>query len=109
MRKVTAITVSVAAAAALLAVGAAETANAHSGTAGQVGYIKQPTTSYQYPTNQSSPVKFGLKPGQQVDVVCFTEGQELNGNHYWFRIVDNNTPSFVHRDAISPGYGMPHC
>ena len=108
MRKVTAITLSVAAT-ALLAVGVAHTANAQSSSADHVGYIKQPTTSYQYPTNQSSPVKFGLKPGQQVDVVCFTEGQELNGNHYWFRIVDSGTPSFVHRDAISPGYGMPHC
>jgi hypothetical protein len=108
MRKVTAITLSVAAA-ALLAVGAAHTANAQSAPAGHVGYIKQPTTSYQYPTNQSSPVKFGLTPGQQVDVVCFTEGQELNGNYYWFRIVESGTPSFVHRDAIAPGHGMPHC
>ena len=108
MRKFTAVTVSVAAA-ALLAVGAAHTANAQSSSADHVGYIKQPTTSYQYPTNQSSPVKFGLKPGQQVDVVCFTEGQELNGNYYWFRIVDSGTPSFVHRDAIAPGDGMPHC
>jgi hypothetical protein len=108
MRKVTAITLS-AAAAALLAVGAAETANAHSSAGQHIGYITQPTTSYQYPTNQSSPVEFGLKPGQQVDVVCFTEGQVLNGNHYWFRIVERGTPSFVHRDAISAGYGMPHC
>jgi hypothetical protein len=108
MRKLTAITLSVAAA-ALLAVGAAETANAHSAVAGHIGYITQPTTSYQYPTNQSPPVDFSLKPGQQVDVVCFTEGQVLNGNHYWFRIFENGTPSFVHRDAISAGYGMPHC
>lgn len=44
-----------------------------------------------------------------MDVVWVTEGQVLNGNHYWFRIFGNGTPSFVHRDAISAGYGMPHC
>ena len=44
MRKVTAITLSVAAA-ALLAVGAAETANAHSSAGQHIGYITQPTTS----------------------------------------------------------------
>jgi hypothetical protein len=108
MRKLTAITLSVAAA-AVLGVSAAHSANAHSSAGQHIGYITQPTTSYQYPTNQSPPVEFGLKPGQQVDVVCFTEGQTLNGNYYWFRIVESGTPSFVHRDAISAGYGMPHC
>ena len=41
--------------------------------------------------------------------ICFTEGQTLTGSSYWFRIGQDGNLGFVHRDAISPGVGMPHC
>ena len=41
-----------------------------------IGRLKHATTSYQEPTKQSVPVHFNLKPGQQISIVCFTEGEE---------------------------------
>ncbi len=94
--------------AALTAVVAATPANASSAPE-HIGYIKTPATSYVSPSNQTSPVHFGLQPGQKVNVICFTEGQTLNGNSYWFRIGQAGNLGFVHRDVIAPGVGMPHC
>ena len=74
-----------------------------------IGYIKTAATSYAGPSNQTTPVHFGLQAGQKVNIVCFTEGQSLNGNSYWFRIGQAGNLGFVHRDAIAPGVGMPHC
>ena len=94
--------------AALSAVIFATPANASSAPQ-HLGYIKTPATSYTGPSNQTTPVHFGLQPGQQVNIICFTEGQTLTGSSYWFRIGQDGNLGFVHRDAISPGMGMPHC
>ena len=58
---------------------AANTANADSAPGEQIGYLKRATTSYQEPLNTSIPVHFGLKQDQKVLVVCFQEGQQING------------------------------
>ena len=94
--------------AAVTAVVAATPANATSAPE-HIGYIKTAATSYAGPSNQTTPVHFGLQAGQKVNIVCFTEGQSLNGNAYWFRIGQAGNLGFVHRDAIAPGVGMPHC
>jgi hypothetical protein len=70
--------------------------------------ITRSTTSYSSPSNQSAP-GLPLTAGTLVDTVCFTEGQTLNGNHYWFRIQLDGTSSYVHRDAITPPTGLRHC
>jgi hypothetical protein len=99
-------------------VGLAGTAAADTGStaaeAGQRAYITQGTTGYQHADNRSAPMFTNLKPGQEVTALCFTEGQQLNGNHYWFRISmtpePNGNTAFVHRDAISVNGGdVRHC
>ncbi|MCE3554719.1 hypothetical protein LWC33_25085 [Pseudonocardia sp. RS11V-5] len=84
--------------------------------AGHPAYIKAPTTAYQNSNNQSGAVFTNLKPNQQVTALCFTEGQEIDGNHNWFRISLTPDPQgktgFVHRDAISVDASpdeMKHC
>jgi hypothetical protein len=72
------------------------------------GVITQPTTSYSSPSNQSSAVK-SLSPGTQVQAVCFTEGQTLHDNHYWFRVIDDGSSGYVHRSAISVTPDLKHC
>jgi hypothetical protein len=94
--------------AAVTAVVASTPANAASAPE-HIGYIKTAATSYVGPSNQTTPVHVGLQAGQQVNIICFTEGQSLNGNSYWFRIGQAGNLGFVHRDAIAPGVGMPHC
>ena len=94
---------------AAMTIATATSANAHSTTQEHVGFIKKATTSYSSPTNQSTPVHFGLKAGERVLVRCFTEGQEQQGNHYWFRIGKDGNLGFVPRDAIAPGTDVPHC
>jgi hypothetical protein len=49
--------------------------------------------------------------GEQVEALCFTEGQVVDGNPIWFRIEQNGEyRGFVHRDALG---GVPtdlrHC
>ena len=63
------------------------------------GVIKLPTTSYTSPSNQSLRVH-PLEAGTQVQTLCFTEGQTLSSNFYWFRILPGSDLGFVHRDAI---------
>jgi hypothetical protein len=112
MRKPTLVLVSVAVALVALApVGfaAASSATAQSAAQDQVIYIKRATTSYSSPTNQSPPVHYGLRAGEAVTVRCFTEGQELLGNHYWLKIGKDGRLGFVHRDAVAPGGNIPHC
>ncbi|WP_181780995.1 hypothetical protein [Pseudonocardia pini] len=92
---------------------------AGSASAAPVGfeaYIKAPTTAYQTSNNGSGAVFTNLRPNQQVTALCFTEGQEINGNHNWFRISLTPDPQgqtgFVHRDAISveaTPQEMKHC
>jgi hypothetical protein len=72
------------------------------------GTIKIPTTSYTSPTNQSLPVH-ALSPNTPVQIKCFTEGQTLHNNFYWFRILHNGDLGFVHRDAIAAPRDIPHC
>jgi hypothetical protein len=81
---------------------------------GHTAYITKPTTAYQHADNRSAPFFTNLTPGQEVTALCFTEGQQLNGNPYWFRISTtpepNGNTAFVHRDAISVNGGdVRHC
>jgi hypothetical protein len=94
---------------AVLGVAAASGATAHSSAQDHVIYIKRATTSYSSPSNQSVPVHYGLKAGETVAVRCFTEGQELLGNHYWLKIGKDGQLGFVHRDTVAPGGNIPHC
>lgn len=94
---------------AALGVAAASSATAHSSAQESTIYIKRATTSYSAPTNQSAPVHYGLKAGDVVSVRCFTEGQELLGNHYWLKIGKDGQLGWVHRDAVAPGGNIPHC
>jgi hypothetical protein len=74
------------------------------------GVIKQRTTSYTSPSNQSVPVHTSLREGMQVETVCFTDqGQALNDNPYWFRVNKDGVSGYVHRDAISVGPDLPNC
>jgi len=112
MRKPVVVLVAAGVAAASLAgvgIAAASSATAHSSAHEQVIYVKRATTSYSSPTNQSAPVHFGLKAGDAVTVRCFTEGQELLGNHYWFKVGKDGKLGFVHRDTVAPGGNIPHC
>jgi multidrug efflux pump subunit AcrA (membrane-fusion protein) len=72
------------------------------------GVITQPTTSYSSPSNQSAPVR-SLAQGTPVQAICFTEGQTLKDNHYWFRVVDDGSTGYVHRSAISVTPDLRHC
>lgn len=76
--------------------------------AGPTGVIKRPATSYISPSTVSQPVHH-LIPNTSVDVLCFTEGQEIYGNHVWFRIRKDGQNGFVHRDAIAPSGDIRHC
>jgi hypothetical protein len=83
----------------------AATANA----GGSNSVITKSTTSYTSPSNQSIRVS-SLTQGTQVESLCFTEGQMLNGNPNWFRISkDGNSAQYVHRDAISAPKDLKHC
>jgi hypothetical protein len=74
------------------------------------GVIKQRTTSYSSPSNQTTPVHTSLREGTQVETVCFTDqGQTLNDNPYWFRVNKDGMSGYVHRDAISVGNDLPNC
>ena len=83
---------------------------------GTTGIITQPTTAYQWPTKESPAVITGLAQGQEVTALCFTDdGDEVNGNPYWFRISktakpDGNT-GFVPKDVIAgvSSDGLPNC
>jgi hypothetical protein len=72
------------------------------------GVITRPTTSYSSPSNVSVPVR-SLAQGTHVDAVCFTEGQTIDGNHNWFRIIGDGGSSYVHRSAISADPDLRHC
>ena len=72
------------------------------------GVITHPTTSYSSPSNQTEPVR-SLAQGTPVEVACFTEGQTLNDNHYWFRLTGDSGSGYVHRSAISVAPDVTHC
>lgn len=73
------------------------------------GIIKQPTSSYSSPSKASITVEL-LDQGDAVDVLCYTEGQRVNDNPYWFRINTGTNLGYVHRDAIAPSTtNLPHC
>ena len=111
MRKPVIIAVAAGVATSLAAMGiaAASSATAHSPAQDTTIYIKKATTSYSEPTNRSTPVHYGLKEGETVPVRCFTEGQELLGNHYWLKIGKDGKLGFVHRDTVALVPGIPHC
>jgi hypothetical protein len=90
-------------------VGLAGTASAADTTATTTGIIKQYATSYTSPSNTSFVVHTGLTAGTKVDVHCFREGQNLNGNGYWFIIEKNDEVGYVHTDSISVPNDAPHC
>ena len=93
---------------AVTLVGLAGGASAAAPTDSSNSWIKAPATSYTSPSNQSIRVHT-LHPGEQVQSLCFVEGQQLNGNFYWFRILKSGELGFVHRDAIVPPHDLPHC
>ena len=70
-------------------------------------WIKKLATSYTSPSDQSIRVHT-LQPGETVQTLCFVEGQTLNGNFYWFRIIKGGDLGFVHRDAISVPADLRH-
>jgi hypothetical protein len=112
MRKPVVVLVAAGVAAASLAglgIAAASSATANSSAQDMSLYIKKAATSYSAPTNQSAPVHYGLKEGEMVTVRCFTEGQELGGNHYWLKIGKDGKLGFVHRDSVALIPGIPHC
>lgn len=84
--------------------GAAEAAGATAAS----GTIKQFATTYTSPSNQSVAVHH-LQAGDEVDTLCFREGQELNGNPLWFIVNIDGQSSYVHRDLIVPPADLPHC
>lgn len=111
-----AITIAAAAGAAFAAVGLVIVATPAAAThaQGQPIYITMPTTGYTSPSNGSAAMLTGLQPGQAVTAYCFTEGQTLNGSHYWFRVgttpEPNGNTAFVNRTAISTApTSLPHC
>jgi hypothetical protein len=111
MRKPVVIAVAAGVVTSLAALGivAATSATAHSSAQDATVYIKKATTSYSQPNNGSPVVHYGLKEGEHVVVRCFTEGQELQGNHYWLKIGKDGKLGFVHRDAVALVPGIPHC
>jgi hypothetical protein len=73
------------------------------------GIIKQPTSAYTSPSKTTATVQL-LDQGDTVDVLCYTEGQRVNDNPYWFRISTGPNSGYVHRDAIAPSTtDLPHC
>jgi len=93
---------------AVTLVGLAGGASAATPTDSPNSWIKKPATSYTSPSDQSIRVHT-LYPGEQVQSVCFVEGQQQNGNFYWFRILKGGDLGFVHRDAIVAPPDLPHC
>jgi hypothetical protein len=106
MRKITAATV-LAAAVAVGVVGVAADANAQAGLPS--GTIKLPTNSYTSQSSESTPVHYAMQPGQKVTVVCWTQGQSVDGNDVWFRIGLDGRLGFVNRDAVSPDAYVSRC
>ena len=89
-------------AAAMAPAGAAEAAAA-------TGVIKQPTSAYSSPSKTTATVQL-LDQGDTVDVLCYTEGQRVNDNPYWFRVDTGANSGYVHRDAIAPSTtDLSHC
>jgi hypothetical protein len=88
--------------------GLAGTAGATSSPADN-SVITQYTTSYTSPSNTSIAVHTGLNAGTTVEARCFREGQQLNGNAYWFLIQEGGELGYVHRGAISAPSNLPHC
>jgi hypothetical protein len=103
MRKII-ISAAAAVLAALAVIGLAGTA----GATEQNGIITRATTSYTSPSNNSAPV-LSLAPGTAVETVCYTEGQHLDGSNYWFRVLHDDTSSFVPRASITPPSELRHC
>jgi hypothetical protein len=103
MRKII-VAVAAAALAALAMIGLAGTA----GAAEQNGIITRATTSYTSPSNHSEPV-LSLAAGTQVETVCYTEGQLVEGSSRWFRVRHDDSSSFVNRASITPPAGLRHC
>jgi hypothetical protein len=104
MRKLIALT-TISAAAVLGGAALAGTASA----AGVDGTITRATTSYTSPSRNTTPVQH-LDANTPVDIVCWTQGQHVDGTSTWLRINHANERSFVNRAAIAPGAGeIPHC
>src|SRR5215467_15401772 len=60
------------------------------------GIIKDFTTSHVSPSNETGVVHTGLEKGERVDIHCFREGQQLDGNGYWFVIEKSGDAGYVH-------------
>jgi hypothetical protein len=106
MRKLATATV-MAAAVIVGGVGVAAEANAQSGLPS--GTIKLPTNSYTSQSSESAPVHYAMRPGQKVTVVCWTQGQSVDGNDVWFRIGLDGRLGFVNRASIVPDAYISHC
>lgn len=106
MRKL-AVASLVAAAVAVGVVGVAADANAQAGLPS--GTIKIPTNSYTSQSSESTPVHYAMQPGQKVTVVCWTQGESVDGNDMWFRIGLDGRLGFVPREVVSPDAYVSHC
>lgn len=107
MRKLAAVASALTVAAGITVVAAAGTANATS--APSTGTIRLSTNVYSAPHSQSPAVQFGLQPGQKISIVCFTEGESVYGNDYWFRVGQGGQMGFVHEEFIVPDGYVEHC
>jgi len=72
------------------------------------GTVKDFTTAYSSPTNQSIAM-YRLYPGNQVDTHCVREGQVLDGNPQWLIVNVDGVSAYVHAYQISTPVEPPHC
>jgi hypothetical protein len=107
MRKIAAVAAALTVAAGITVVAAAGTANAQS--APSTGTIRLSTNAYSAPHSESPAVIFGLQAGQKTTIVCYTEGESVYGNDYWFRIAQGGEMGFVPREFIVPDGYVDHC
>jgi hypothetical protein len=82
-------------------------ANAQS--APSTGTIRQSTNAYSAPHSESPATILGLQPGQKTTILCYTEGETVHNNDYWFRIGQGATTGFVPREVIVPDGYVDHC
>lgn len=70
--------------------------------------IKRSATSFSSPSERSSRVHT-LTQGDQVEALCYREGETTGGSFYWFMINKDGKLGYVHLDAISAPKDLRHC
>ena len=85
--------------------GTAEAAGAQSAP----GVTKGFATTYSSPSNETGTVHH-LPANTPVTVMCFREGQVLNGNPLWFIVNVDGDSGYLHRDLLAvPEGSVGHC